>query len=375
MSGVNQSLILYPDYTMSRKRTRNLESCSTMSSELGELPKRKRVRAKLDHLTPDEKLNRRKMKNRIAAQTARDRKRERIDKLEDQVRIQQEEIEFLKSQLQMVASQGSFSDCPIPDVSVGAPMSINVTSADSGINPLSSSSTNSTQDSNDMDQLVIPKKEHLDNPTTSGNFYSGSASPRSPGSSSGAYSASPIPESLDTHIDSVVGEPDEAKLMDEIIQLDQSLHCETGNNMSFGSAASINVTQQQYEDVVYQSPLVENSAGWTSIQLMLLLMISKVHRLFSKKTNCCTTIHSGVDNLNYHCDQVGSCNNLYDYILQTRCIDFRRAAEAIISNKNNVRQQKLVALEFVYIYLYNVKLFRDRLHNSLSKIIMDNIGQ
>lgn len=61
-----------------------------------------RKRECLDHLTHEQKLNRRKMKNRIAAQTARDRKKYRSQRLEDVVRELLEQNEILKQENELL---------------------------------------------------------------------------------------------------------------------------------------------------------------------------------------------------------------------------------------------------------------------------------
>ncbi|BFZ18686.1 hypothetical protein BsWGS_21725 [Bradybaena similaris] len=58
-------------------------------------PKKRR---RLTHLSPDEKLLRRKLKNRVAAQTARDRKKALMAELEEKVSKLEEENKLLKRQ-------------------------------------------------------------------------------------------------------------------------------------------------------------------------------------------------------------------------------------------------------------------------------------
>jgi len=57
-----------------------------------------RKRANLDHLTPEEKLMRRKLKNRVAAQNARDKKRVKMDEMEIKMKELEVEHERIKSE-------------------------------------------------------------------------------------------------------------------------------------------------------------------------------------------------------------------------------------------------------------------------------------
>ncbi|CAL7951151.1 unnamed protein product [Xylocopa violacea] len=60
---------------------------------------------RLDHLTWEEKLQRKKLKNRVAAQTSRDRKKAKLDELEETVRTLREQNELLLQECAMLRSQ------------------------------------------------------------------------------------------------------------------------------------------------------------------------------------------------------------------------------------------------------------------------------
>lgn len=63
-----------------------------------------RKRKRLTHLTPEEKIMRRKLKNRVAAQTARDRKKMRMETLEETLqKVQNQARELLNVNMQLLA--------------------------------------------------------------------------------------------------------------------------------------------------------------------------------------------------------------------------------------------------------------------------------
>lgn len=65
-------------------------------------PKKKRVRHNLSHLTIEERIERRKMKNRVAAQSARDRKKATMDGMAKKLAILSEErLKLLKENQQL----------------------------------------------------------------------------------------------------------------------------------------------------------------------------------------------------------------------------------------------------------------------------------
>ena len=57
-----------------------------------------RKRANLDHLTSEEKMMRRKLKNRVAAQNARDKKRVKMDGMEDTLQVLKQEMDKIRKE-------------------------------------------------------------------------------------------------------------------------------------------------------------------------------------------------------------------------------------------------------------------------------------
>lgn len=94
----------------------------------GQGPPRKRER--LNHLSTEEKLNRRKLKNRVAAQTARDRKKARSHRLEEVVRQLMDENQRLREensrlrvehkQREVAVESAAFISGPLPRVQVAS---------------------------------------------------------------------------------------------------------------------------------------------------------------------------------------------------------------------------------------------------------------
>lgn len=84
-----------------------------------------RKRERLTHLTAEEKLNRRKMKNRVAAQTARDRKKIRSQRLEDVVRDllrENEQLRIENAELRETVAQNQTETPSTTSCQIATPM-------------------------------------------------------------------------------------------------------------------------------------------------------------------------------------------------------------------------------------------------------------
>uniref|UniRef100_A0A6G1SKX6 X-box-binding protein 1 n=1 Tax=Aceria tosichella TaxID=561515 RepID=A0A6G1SKX6_9ACAR len=310
----------------------NWSSLSNQPMEPEPLMKKKRARARLDHMTPEEKQERRKEKNRQAAQTARDRKRSRLEKLEEENQRLREENMRLRSAILGNSRDQSVVDCSPSQAAAGGAVPVlhpNVQIIDSGVSDVDSKSATTTFMSSPMN--------------SSYNYGTTLSSPE---------------QNDDNLFNSVMERDNDVALVNEIQKLVSYVNGDNDDGVSIESAALINEPQQQVQDISTGLQLAGNSLGWTSVQLMLILMISRIHHRLSAKIDCCQRAPTRSN------DEMDPNNcNLYDYLLHTRCADFRRAAETIISNKSNVRHQRLIALNFVQKYLYHTNINRKN-HNS-----------
>jgi len=158
-----------------------------------------RKRANLDHMSPEEKLMRRKLKNRVAAQNARDKKRLRMDEIE----VKLQELEEANAKLQM------------ENESLRA------------LNERLMSSQRSTTTPTDYPNTTFSSSSHSMTPPHS-DYYSDSAS--SCGSSSSCdRAASPTGSVLSSSSSS-------------------SADCSLVDSRSFDSAEIINASQQKSQD-------------------------------------------------------------------------------------------------------------------------------
>lgn len=264
---------------------------STMSSDQDPIMKKKRTRACLDHLTMEEKQERRKEKNRQAAQTARDRKRFKMDHLEVENCKLREENERLRKALALASQQNS-------QASTTNRNNNTTTTPDSGVSDVDVSSKAST--TSDEDQLI----------------------------------------------DSLIGIDNELDLTDEVTKVFNFIDSEvSGDDAAFGPAVSINIPPQQVQAVSSQArqASIVNSLGWTSIQIMLIILITRIHHTLSAKINCCQRARTFKSN--------HRLETILDYITHSECIHYRQAANAVIG-ESNVREQRNTAIDFVNKYIH-----------------------
>ena len=147
--------------------TTNTTASIKKESDCDSPPPRKR--ANLDHLTPEEKLMRRKLKNRVAAQNARDKKRAKMEDmdvtifdLKDQVRRLQEENKRLEA-----VSNRLLSENQALRLGHGIKEEMPLSPASSIPSPRSESSMSSSSSSTHDQTIVVPRPsapaEHTQN--------------------------------------------------------------------------------------------------------------------------------------------------------------------------------------------------------------------
>lgn len=335
-----------------------LNSLSVTSSEMGPPKKKKRIRAKLDHLTLEQKRERRKEKNRVAAQTARDRKRENFE----QVKAERDQYKaaYLKLLEQTTKNQNlNYGVAPAArgDSNLLALPRMQIT--DSGVSDIDSTSKSSSPIpvlDHQMEYLSIPHNT-VRTATTTPNSMSDvqHAQP----------SISPAPSHEDQLIDSFIGQENEQQLTEEVQRVVSYIdNGATSFDSTFRSAAPISAPLPQEQvgsSRSSQLPIV-NSLGWTSLQLMLVILISRVHHLSLAKIGCCPRdsprrqqiSRSGNDSHRQHgvnsnnvCMDTGQRNlSIVDYILNTTCPQYRRATEAILTSRDDIMRQRQILIEF-----------------------------
>jgi hypothetical protein len=103
LSSVDSNDSYDSDYSLISSSTSQIKASSAQDQSDGVKIKRKRQR--LTHLTQEEKIMRRKMKNREAAQSARDRKKAKMDELDVSVSLLQEQNEKLRLENSLLKEQ------------------------------------------------------------------------------------------------------------------------------------------------------------------------------------------------------------------------------------------------------------------------------